>query len=268
MTKRVLSLLMVFSILCVTFSGCAVPANATGTTIDVSGRYYETVIEPTSSMMEVPFTVPFNGYYIIQVFGVPDISNRTDPAFNGSVVSMELYSEYGCVASTHGLPYTGYGRGQLLNCELIFGVTYTLYLELNGGVEELRLSFTHARDLFFAGPPITFYDDIHTDGPNIFEFTFDENNEEYAQVARVICGTPQEGTYRITLSGGGFEQAYVLDPSSTGYYSGVHIYEGDSAQMYLKANVPYYIVVYAGDGDDPYIPVDTLTDFVEFELIG
>lgn len=259
MTKRVLSLLMVFSILCVTFSGCAVPVNATGSTIDVSGRHYETVIEPTSSMMEVPFTVPFNGYYIIQVFGVPAVTNQNDPAFNGSVLSMELYSEYGCVASTHGLPYTGYGRGQLLNCELIFGVTYTLYLELNGGVEELRLSFTYARDLFLDGLPLTFYDDIYTDGPGTFEFIFNEYNGEYAQVARVICGPSQERPYNIALAGGGFEQAYVLDPSSTGYYSGVHIYEGDSTQMYLKANIPYYIVVYIGEGNEPYVPVDSLT---------
>ena len=268
MKKRVISLWMVVAILCIMFSGCAVPANAVSSTINVNERYYEEVIEVTSSVMEVPFTVNFSGYYIIQVFGMPErISSSTNPIFTGSIDSVDVCSDGYCIASSEARPYTGYGRGRLVFCELSALDTYELWFVLNRSSGALRVSFTYARDLFYDFP-LANYEEIYTGGPNIFEFTFDVYNEEYAQVARVMCGSLEAGIYNITVSGGGFEEVYVLDPSTIVSYTGVHILDGETRQMELEANIPYYIVVYLGDGDDPYIPVETITITVTFERVS
>lgn len=265
MKKRVISLWMVVAILCIMFSGCAVSADTVSSTINVNERYYEEVIEVTSSVMEVPFTVNFSGYYIIQVFGAT--SSNTDPVFNGSVYGMDVCFNNYCIASSDVMPYTGYGRGRLVFCELSALDTYELWLSLSRSSGALRVSFTYARDLFYDFP-LANYEDIYTGGPDVFEFTFDVYNEEYAQVARVMCGSLEAGIYNITVSGGGFEEVYVLDPSTIVSYTGVHILDGETRQMELEANIPYYIVVYLGDGDDPYIPVETITITVTFERVS
>lgn len=269
MKRRVVSLLIVACILATAFIGFSIPASADYSRIYVTNRYHEEVIELTNTggdMIEIPFSVYFEGYYIIQVFGCPVSDNSSGVTYNGYINELMVIQGSMRVGWTQGIRYTGYGQGQLVSCYLTPGDDCSLLVDYVGVTEGLRLSFTYTDGLEYNSPP-NFYDQIYTDGPGVFEFSFNASNGEYAQVACVYCGTNNAGSYLVTLGGGGFEQAYVLDPRSSDYYDGVHLWEGDTAIMYLDANVPYYIVVFIGEADEPAVLVDTIIVTLEFEAV-
>lgn len=263
-------MLIVACILATAFIGFSIPASADYYPIYVSERYYEEVVELTNTgtnLIELSFEVDFEGYYIIQVFGCPDPNNSNGVPANGQITQIMVYRGRVCLAETIRGIYSGYGRGQMASCYLQSETIHTLFVEISGTVEELRLSFTYTEDMEYDAPP-NYYDEIYTDGPDFFEFTFNASNGEYAQVARVLCGTNNSGCYEITLGGGGFEQAYILDPRYSSFRYGIRIFEGDTAVMDLEANVPYYIVVFIGDGNAPINLVDMVIATLEFEQIG
>ena len=207
---------------------------------------------------DLTFNVPYDGFYIIQTLGFPSPADGD----NGTNTMMSLKdSANQPVGIAHGQTGKGYGRGRLIHCELLTNETYTLHMVFSGA-EAARLLITHAEAVFDVPSPISSYTDITSYLPTNIEFVFTASNKFQAQVALIEYGDTDPDPGQPTISGSDFARGFIYDPRLPDYMGCYEI--GSSMTMEWEPNVPYLLVVFIQQGDQPFNPVEELIITVSF----
>lgn len=242
---------LAIALLAVSVFTFSAPASADDTIIynlyEAHSEIYIDLLDGDSTTSRtVQFTVPYDGWYIIQTMGFPT-SNDGD---NGRTGTVSLKNSSGQSVLTSGTRKVGYGLGKLVHCELASGALYTLTIRFSDAVGA-RIVITHAEGLFDQTAPIDNYNDITSFEPDVIEFEYTESNHRYAQVALVECSETDSGTFTVDVDGSPFNYVMLLDPRVLDDTGDSWLYSGSTVT--LDANVPYYLVVYFEPG---YSPVD------------
>lgn len=252
--KKFISILMAVTMIATLVFAFPAPANATNSLVYVDSPYYETYFSTNDSYVyaELPFNISHSGYYIIQSFGFFDEYGSPVEAD----AFLELYSsdEFIC----EGYSDTGYDGGFFINPYLEGNETYRLYVWFSTEVDFIRISFTHA------------------------EYYYDYGRTEYAAISRIF--TDYNGGSSINYGFPGGEQRavvflvdhfaspdmpvrnYVVNATCCSctrmllivpHGHNVSMYDGspvvfdaspNSSGAPLTESIPYYLVIYRGDG--------------------
>ena len=236
-------------------SAFAAPANAIYFPSNISGPYYEEILDFSESTTQViSFTVPYTGYYIIQTFGFTIGSDS-----EGVTRRMTLKQGNSVLVNNqYGYGSAGYGHGVLINHYLYEGTLYSLDVWVQGS-EQARLSITYAEGLFNTFAPITYYSQIRPYAvsyaePLEIEFSFTEENRRYAQVA-LIQHNEDAGSVQAYIEGWDVVTMFLLDPRSGELFEGP--ISPQATDDLMDPGVPYYLVIFLPEGDT-YVE-DTIT---------
>ena len=169
--KKFISMLLVTAFMLAAFSAFGVPASAVDDTFTVTGPYFEDTVS-FGPDYECSFTVEQGGMYIIQTFGFLGVEAESSSVGNGGTVSyMTLKDNDGTVIEI-GTGQSGYGENAFMYVALSANVQYTL--EIEGGDEIGRISFTNTTGLFDDTLDPQYYYDIYeftsfvTTPPNVY----------------------------------------------------------------------------------------------------
>ena len=252
MKKRVLSMALAIAMIVVSLFAFSTPVNADNVVYNLQQPHTEMLInlvddDNYTAARNISFTVPHNGYYIIQTMGFP-----TDPTMNNGMCGLMTLknSANQTVATTHGQTNRGYGRGKLFHCELSMYETYTLHISVSGA-EAVRIVITCAENLFDQWVPIDHYNDITSFEPGVIEFTITEDDCKQAQVVLVEHDNDEITQFEVEIDGCSAARVILIDPRSWENSGSVWLYT--DCVVTLDKDVPYFLVVYIDLGD---IPVD------------
>lgn len=264
MIKRVFSMALAIALLAV--SVFTFPASASADDAIIynlyeahSEIYIDLLDGGNTASRTIKFTVPYDGWYIIQTMGFP----ADDDVGNARTATMTLKDSTNQRIPENGISGRGYGEGKLIHGELSSGEIYTLRLGFSDA-EAAGLVITYAEGLFERSAPISRYSHITSFEPDVIEFTFTQSNHQQAQVALVEHSEEGVVDLEVDVYGSPFACAYLLDPRVSDDTGSTMLYSGCTVS--LDPGVPYYLVVYLEQGDTP---VDfPLTVTVAFTPVG
>lgn len=253
MKKRLLSMVLAIAIVTLSVFGFAVPTSAINNTVYHLQEAHNEIpldllVDNSVVAQDISFTVPYNGFYIIQTFGCT-VESYHPYLIHGSNTRMSLKNQSNeSLGLAHGQTGKGFERGRLIHCELFTYETYTLHLTF-AGAEAAKLVITYAEGQFNQEAPIDNYTDIALFEPGTFEFVFTEDNYRQAQVILVEHNDDNLGPFSVEVDGSSSARVILSDPRSLDDSGSVWLYS--DIIVSLDKAVPYYLVVYIDPGDNP-----------------